>query len=391
MYQTPLVQSRVLRPAGSETTRDTVGEHRLPYPFSNWNLGGEFDSRKVWFEPGHEDTLVRQSLVGNVQASYTGTLFADAEVAQLAQHLDNPRTGPNMPIRFRSLTGASQNELKTHGATAINRTIPTAPNVSVAQTIGELKQGLPDLALRALRRGDVAGEFLNQNFAVLPTIADFQAYRDTSKKAEEILAQWRRDSGRRIRRRYAFDEETSTEVVVKAGYLAGARITMRGNLVGTQKCTITTTTTRKWWFSGAYRYIIPKAQYGFAAKLQDYNRLWGIMPTASTAWELSPFSWLLDWETNIGDVISNASLLGQDGLALTYGYIMCHSNVRTEYLWQGEVYRGTVKFPLEVRSVVHQDIKQREPARPYGLGWTIESLSAKQIAVLAALGLSHKR
>jgi hypothetical protein len=92
----------------------------------------------------------------------------------------------------------------------------------------------------------------------------------------------------------------------------------------------------------------------------------------------------------MGDVISNISLLGKDGLVLTYGYIMCHSQVVTEYVWKGEVYHGTGKFPQTFRSVVISDIKQREAANPYGLGWTIESLSKKQIAILAALGLSSK-
>ncbi len=392
-YQTPLTQSHVIRVNGRQRTVDTVAKDWKSNPNRNADSGGNLDSRRIVVLPHPERVNLNRTVVSGQPdiATYRGDVFADAELLQLAQHIESPEK-VKIPVRFGALEGASRNQMTTWGATAVNRTIPIAPPVSVANTLGELKEGLPSLSLKALRRGNIGGEYLNYTFGIAPTVSDFQAYKDANRKAEKILSQWKRDSGRRIRRRYQFPEEITTKVESRTGYPTGARVGLNANLYsGTgNTLTITTTTTRNVWFSGAYQYYIPDVANDLLAPLREFDRVYGAVPTLSTAWELTPFSWLLDWETNMGDVISNISLLGKDGLVLTYGYIMCHSQVVTEYVWKGEVYHGTGKFPQTFRSVVISDIKQREAANPYGLGWTIESLSKKQIAILAALGLSSK-
>lgn len=136
---------------------------------------------------------------------------------------------------------------------------------------------------------------------------------------------------------------------------------------------------------------MPPQANTFLRKLKEYNRLFGVIPTPKTAWELTPFSWLLDWGGNFGDVITNVSQLGQDGLVLTYGYVMCHSKVTYDYVWKGRVYVGNIPTPTQVTNRVVIDVKQRQGANPYGLGWTTSELTPKQLSILAALGISYRR
>lgn len=391
LFGTPTVTKAFWPSSGVERTIDATHwawkyGHRTP--FAEWDFGGPFDSRKVWIEA--QQGSFKRVQNGRVTEEYSGHLFAHNDVLHLLQNMKSPAQ-PDIPFPYRGdMTGASNAELMAKGATAIARTLPTAPSVNIAQTLGEIKEGLPSLTGRALGRGDVGGEYLNFQFGIVPTSSDVQAYREAARKSGEVLAQWRRDSGRRVRRRYTFDDDGSTTTTVtNLGNLAGATGGFPYAAINPGSVTTTKTTTRRWWFSGAYRYFIPETVEGLERKFQDLTRQYGY-PTPDVLWELTPFSWLLDWETNIGDVMANLSQLGHDDLVLTYGYIMCHSRVVYDYVWQGHVYNGTSTMPFNTNTRVIVDVKQRAGASPYGLGMTITELSPRQIAILAALGLSSK-
>lgn len=280
--------------------------------------------------------------------------------------------------------------LRALGATAISRTIPNAPSVSVAQTLGELREGLPSIIGRSLKKGDLGGEYLNYQFGIAPTISDVQGYLETSRRAEEILAQWKRDSGRRVRRRYTFPAQEETYTVSGSGYPYVGATQLNAYL--SQQGTITRTTKlrRNVWFSGAYRYYVPPSATRLLEKAREINRLYGVVPTAETAWELLPWSWLVDWNVNLGDVISNLSAFQRDDLVLTYGYIMSHARVEHEIVWRGPIRYGNAWQDTRIAATVYVDIKQRERASPYGLGWTGGSYSARQLAILAALGIASR-
>jgi len=79
----------------------------------------------------------------------------------------------------------------------------------------------------------------------------------------------------------------------------------------------------------------------------------------------------------------NVSALGRDGLVMQYGYVM-HENTR-------HLYANASSTQYSSSASVHvKDLFQvRTAATPYGFGVDLKSLSAKQIAILAALGLSR--
>jgi hypothetical protein len=115
----------------------------------------------------------------------------------------------------------------------------------------------------------------------------------------------------------------------------------------------------------------------------------GTRITPELIWELTPWSWAVDWFTNAGDVIHNISQLGSDGLVMQYGYAMRHMRVH-------EYHRGHYSFSDSVGThvgTVAREIgsewKQRVAAHPYGFGIDDTSLSARQTAILAALGLTR--
>lgn len=349
------------------------------------DYGGPFYSAKQTLsEPStmHASELNISKFNGTILGAVDGWLYPTYNLALQAQNLRNGKF-PTAP----GSDGFPHHELNSYGATGIKRSIPTIPDVSIAQTLGELKEGLPSLiGLKTLRdrtpRG-MAGEYLNYQFGIRPLLSDIQGYYETAKNASRIQEQLKRDSGRLIRRRRTLLNDVSTTSKVTSNvypYPANAYSFNRGTL------TVTTKVHRVVWFSGAFKYEIDRKVFSLLDKLADFNRLYGFVPTPATAWELMPWSWLVDWVLPVGDSISNISYLGRDGLWMPWGYVMGHTITEETSTWIGRGFSGRY-ISTSVRSTF--EVKQRLKAHPLGFGIKSEELTPSQLAILAALGISR--
>jgi hypothetical protein len=77
----------------------------------------------------------------------------------------------------------------------------------------------------------------------------------------------------------------------------------------------------------------------------------------------------------------NVSAFGTDGLVMRNGYIMCHSGKES-------VDSGSFKGHYQTKTVVSER-KTRHVASPFGFGLVDADLSSRQLAIMAALGLSR--
>jgi hypothetical protein len=119
------------------------------------------------------------------------------------------------------------------------------------------------------------------------------------------------------------------------------------------------------------------------------DRLFGLNLTPDLVWNLTPWSWAIDWFTNFGDVVSNVSDMVTDGLVMRYGYIMEHTVAKNTYTLEGfSPLRGSL--PVPPMSFV-TETKVRRAANPFGFGFTWDGLSPRQLAIAAALGLSKRK
>jgi hypothetical protein len=130
------------------------------------------------------------------------------------------------------------------------------------------------------------------------------------------------------------------------------------------------------WFSGCYSYYYPKLDNPLLAKMREIRHIYGLEINPALMWELSPYSWLADWHFNIGTVLENMSRFANDGLAMRWGYIMCHQVVTKTISWDG----NSVSLTSER--------KTRRAGNPYGFAMNPSSYSGRQMAILAALGIS---
>lgn len=288
---------------------------------------------------------------------------------------------------LESVGSPTFSEMFKWGGEGVNLTLPLQSESNLAVALGELsRDGLPQVpgsqfqdAIGKPIRG-LAGEFLNFVFGVAPTMSDIVSTKSAADQSDKLLSQWARDSGRIVRRRVTLLDESSSEVTKEhntpqwpMGYIYTDPLQNRST-----ECIHYTETSRKVWFSGAYTYEIPD----LAQKLESYrefDKLFGAIPDASTLYDTTPWSWLIDWHANIGDFISNRSLLGRDGLRLLWGYVMCHTTTTLNVVNAGNAH----KIKLES--------KHRLPASANGFGFEPGDYSAKQRAVLTSLGISRFR
>jgi len=301
---------------------------------------------------------------------------------------------------------SSDEELDEYGATAISLCKPTNSIGDVQTLLGEtVKDGIPSIPgsriwkKRANAIVGLADEFLNYAFAILPTIKDISDIRKAAEHASSVLQQYERDAGKVVRRQFHFDKEIteSTDIpfpsvdsvlqtwsIPKNGFRTSKPLgpTLRKSKL-----------TRERWFSGAFTYYIPSGTDSWKALVgagASADSLFGTTLDPDTIWELTPWSWAIDWFTNAGDVISNLQDFVDGGLVMHYGYIMEHTINEYSYFMPSSNLIGAENMgvgPLTLKT----EVKVRRPASPFGFGLTWNDLSSFQLAILAALGITRSR
>jgi len=369
----------------ARNTGHPVSEH-IQSIMSRGDMGtGGFTSTKFYVEMDGYDPINLDEKQGAYRFQYSGPWVAKDlnAVGQTGTHKLPPTT--------------LNDQMIVRGATAIARTIPTNPVASAAQFIGELREGLPSIPGSHLHGSksptSLGDEYLNAEFGIRPVISDFRKFGEAARTSSRVIEQLKRDSGRLIRRRYTFPVERSVETTVvqsAAGGVPAHRQLAPNCYQSVGPMYRTREETYRFWFSGAYTYAYVHGDGAVdraRAAEQRLNRLFGVRINPELLWELAPWSWAADWFSNTGDVIHNLSALSSDSLVLRWGYIMCHYTCRDTYSAPTTLLRGGGRSPQKQTYVT--DVKKRMRATPYGFGLDLGSLSARQWAILGALGMSR--
>jgi hypothetical protein len=280
----------------------------------------------------------------------------------------------------------SDSTLNARGTTAIARSLPNASTFEFSTFMGEtITGGLPRVPVKDWKKHtstakQAGGEYLNVEFGWLPFVSDLKSFARAVNDSHELWQNYRKGSDKTTRVGYAFPSGTTSGSWDGTMYAIPSRAgTGPGTMVWYQESSC--------WFKGAFRYYIPEP-VGFAAKMQYYQSqaslLYGVRLTPDVVWNLAPWSWAADWFANTGDIISNVSHLGQDGLAMTYGYIMSQK-LQTIHRVMNLDGLGVLQRDTQVKAC------RRLKATPYGFGLSWDGFSKTQLAVIAALGISRDR
>lgn len=375
------------KPTGQQITVDENHKPSLPLSASMGDIGGNFYSERSGVSVVYPET----------QHLYGETLSNDE---RLRCEYDGPfeATGPD----FLLLPPTTLDNLVPKGTTAIARCKPTNNVAAASVALGEiLHDGLPALLGATLWKNKASaarsagGEYLNSEFGWKPLLNDIRSVSFAAANAHRILSQYERDAGRVVRRRYEFPVVRTESTSIISGYDGRIRAPTDGGLIDfsvprPQLCK-TTRTYKRTWFSGAFTYHLPtgyKSRNRLERMAAKAGPLLGLDLTPDTLWNLQPWTWAVDWFSNMGDVVSNLSDWATDGLVLRYGYIMEHQYSSDTYYLDGPSrYKPKGIHPSPV--VAWKEIKRRQKATPFGFGATWDGLTPRQLAIAAALGLTR--
>jgi len=303
------------------------------------------------------------------------------------------------------------------GGTAISAVRPNKPMVDLATSIGELRTGgIPSVigssvkraktVLDAFRRG--GDEYLNIQFGWKPLVNDLIGLAQVAAESRKRLERYESEIGRLLHRRYQLPGTVSTvEGLSKetAGlpsyaFIPGAPYSVPYiSLRQTEFRPVETTQiVTKSYFSGAFRFYYPDypAALEHLTEIENQaNLLLGTRLDPEVLWNLQPWTWLIDWYLNVGDILGNISAFTADHVVMQYGYLMRETRVIKEItfprgIWARRslsAWNNLPYGPLTVTQVTHR--KRRAKASPFGFGLNPSDFSPDQWAILGALGISR--
>lgn len=291
------------------------------------------------------------------------------------------------------------------GPTAWNRFRPAKPTVSLGVFIAELRD-LPGLMFNKLDKfRNLGSNYLAYQFGWRPFLSDIRDWYESCVKLDSQIAQLMRDNGRWIRRGgVLYQNQSSDSNVIKfSGNICAAcpHVHPSYSLFEGQT-SVEVVSEEKAWFSGAFRYYIPGLTSKKWGRLKAISKLWDLELGPEQVYNLLPFSWLVDWFTNVGDVIGNYSSQMEDNLTAKYAYIMLSrkttKKVKTTGVARFMKNLATGGYNWSDQSSVYscgydliEENKNRAAASPFGFEFTFDTLSPYQISILSALGLSFQK
>ena len=297
-------------------------------------------------------------------------------------------------------------QAQSWGASALRAATPTRPDFNLTRFIGELRDTnrifkvgnyIPNSP------GDLGGSHLNYQFGIQPTVSDLHQGAEAVLNADRMTREFVRDSFRLVKRSRVLSSTSSTasssSALSSGGNQSIAGVTVRSNAgnggteVGypTLGVTASSSLTQR---CGTYFEYFVGDPYGYTSRMDSYvaqaEKVLGGGLNPSTAYDLTPFSWMLDWFVDIGSLLSYQQQIADNSLTYRNGFCVTEATSRAHAvigdrgteIAGSQWARGAYGQASYTRKEYH-----RTPGSPYSLSPTW-SLNPAQWAIVAALGLT---
>lgn len=280
--------------------------------------------------------------------------------------------GSSNCVRPSSLSGTpSYAEI---GTKVVADTNPSRPHVSIPNFLFELRE-LPHLLKTEygpiIKR--LSGTNLTWHFGLVPLASDLLSIFDFSGEVEKRRIELLniKKSGVRRKRNHSIISASSN----------GGFETMQ-SLGGTIQYRHSNTSSVRSWGYCEWRATsnFPKTDFEMRARLK--TAALGLRINAYTAWEAIPWSWLVDWCSNVGDFL----IAGQNFVGAEPGVILAMQETTHETVWYPD---SNVK-PALPNVVCKKVTKTRRRIAAPSLVAKLPALSAKQLSILGSIAVLRR-
>jgi hypothetical protein len=395
----------VIHPGPPYPEGDDFTKVELEYPLFSVRGSGTFNSTP---SPG---TSKYRYIGGFTPANFTGDFLSMSDMLNDSKWA--PSTGAFIP----------ESDVASLGTDAFLRSIPKVSYANLAEFIGEfddvpeqfksLGKKFAELFIQRRRRKwrktltlpkEVANDFIEYQFGWVPFVSDLRKFIDLIVNLRERIIKAYQQNNRwiHVRRRLTESETTS---VISRGFLSNTNPslgfvadTMQNTMVkfgNTCKCYWETQHVEKShaWSTGTFRIYRPEfddtdpSSFEELRKIRQLLTLFGANINPSVLWELTPWSWLIDYFTNLGDLIKTLSRIEQDSAVAREFFVMKTTesifNFHQEFNWNTGL--SSVDWPRIMRVKM-----RRKGDSPYHFRLN-GSLSAMQLSIISAIGLQRLR
>lgn len=377
--------------------------HAWPKDRGVRDAGGPFDTLKLQYRssglddwavwPNPEYVELGPTLTPAYEYRWIGTPYADGGGVFNQFTLVDQSDGYYQSFVPSDPYGA----VEGRGSELMSKAIPTNPAIDGSVALAELfREGLPSILGSTLLKDRIGflrglgGEYLNFEFGWKPLVSDLKNAAKAVIDSSSVLAQLERDSGRNVRRKRYLPVTKTVDVLTNwtTKYPRGHPAAFWDSAPWYRR---TDEIERSTWFSGCFTYYYEPSLQSEVSRIATQARLlYGLELTPEVVWNLTPWSWLIDWVTNVGPVLHNLSAFQSDDLVLRYGYVM----EKTSRTYQVKSQFGNLKVPGTWPKAIHEEYsgirKIRRPATPYGFGMDTGMFDTRQWAILTALGITRR-
>jgi hypothetical protein len=246
-----------------------------------------------------------------------------------------------------------------------------------------------------------ADHFLNHSFGWVPFISDLSKFCDNITNVDSRIERLRRENGVWTKRKVILVNNTETndlgwgeqtlvypasDFMIRDMYIPGWNPYY--NIVET-KTTVAHGVGRFRYYQPYFDDSLPDANSALGS-LRRQLALHGARLTPVNVYRAIPWTWLVDWGTHAGSSFQAIQDSYLDGMAAKYLYL-------THHQLKEQVVRQFLPFVPQCGGIKELsfariiDVKQRKEAdAPFGFGLDVADLSPRQLAILAALGISRR-
>lgn len=283
-------------------------------------------------------------------------------------------------------------DISSLGPEAWNKFRPNFQSSGLSVFLAELREAPRMLEIRARdfrRLKGLGNQYLNAQFGWKPFIADVRKMIHDYISMENRLRNLVRNNGQWQLCRGSMRSNSETlgtwEGESYGAFFPAITTSIYGSI---PRYSGSAHITQDVWFSGRFRYYVEDLNEKMLNKWSRANimrKLFGLTITPAMVWELIPWSWLVDWFTNAGEIIK--SLDNSDNCVAKYAYLMGTTTQVCSQLSTATLKHGSV---VDAAVVATWERKSRVAADPFGFGMSGD-LSARQLAILSALGITRFR
>lgn len=119
--------------------------------------------------------------------------------------------------------------------------------------------------------------------------------------------------------------------------------------------------------------------------IRRYLTVFGLRATPSNIWRATPWTWLIDWFSNLGDLIDSMSDYAVDEVVCWYMYVTRIQKVTRRFV---QILPFKDPGPLSLTWEKIYSTKERiDNMSPYGINLSWDDLTPRQLLILGALGI----